>query len=88
MYIASLVDDPAGYLMGLSDTPDYLFDRALGESATRISEWWKQRWVLARVARQETHALLERHNHVHPIRHGARVLLPDPDLDQPGLFTE
>jgi hypothetical protein len=89
MYIASLIADPASYLLGLSMDPTYLFDSTLGKEGTvAVSDWWKHRWASPRLARSGTYALLERHNHIHPISHGARVILPDPYLDQPRLFTE
>ena len=47
-----------------------------------------QRWALPRILRPGTIDNIARHNLVYPIRHGARLTLPEADVDQPGLFGE
>jgi hypothetical protein len=44
--------------------------------------------VVNRLGRPGTLDALRRHSLVYPIRHGARLVLPDADLDQLGLFRK
>ena len=89
LYVSALITDPAGYLLGLDKEPTYLFDTALDTHATRaICNWWKTRWVLPRIARAKTTNRITQHTLIYPISHGAKVQLPDQNLDQPGLFIE
>jgi hypothetical protein len=89
LYVSSLIADPAGSLLGLDKEPTYLFNTALNTKGTSaICNWWKRRWVLPRLARTNTKSRIAQHTLIRPISHGAKVQLPDPDLDQPGLFTD
>ncbi len=49
--------------------------------------WWLRRWLRGRLQRDDVLQRVAGHNFVHPIRHGARVVLP-PDREQPLLFGE
>jgi len=51
-----------------------------------IAEWWIERWVAGRIAREEVLARIDRQTLVHPIRHAARVVLPEEEPGQGRLF--
>jgi hypothetical protein len=59
--------------------------KSITESMCR---WWVERWVLNRLTRDDVFQRMAQHTLVHPIRHGARVILPRFDFDQPVLFDE
>ena len=83
VYGATLVSNSARYLLRLDDTPQYLFSLEEAQASTaRIAQHWFERWAAARMARSETELKVLAHTLVRPIRHGARVLLPDDDTDQ------
>ena len=44
-----------------------------------MCRWWLRRWLTPRLRRPDVFERLARHTLVHPIRHGARVLLPHTD---------
>lgn len=83
VYGATLVSNSARYLLRLDEAPQYLFSLEEAQaSTTRIARHWFERWVSARIGRSEIEAKLQAHTLVRPIRHGARVLLPNNDVDQ------
>jgi hypothetical protein len=87
VYGVSLISNLKDYLLGISLRPKYLFPRDVGRKGTDIiAKWWFQRWVLPRLERADIIERLKQHTHVHPIRHGARVFLPDAHIEQRRLF--
>jgi len=83
VYGATLISNTARYLLRLDDTPQYLFSLEEAQASTaRIAQYWFERWASARMQRSETEQKLLAHTLVRPIRHGARVQLPDNDIDQ------
>jgi hypothetical protein len=86
VYVVPLVRNLRRYLLGMENQPDYLFPLDNTIVATRaIGDWWLERWVAPRL----DNVMLDRiskHSLSLPIRHGARVVLPDIDLDEPELF--
>lgn len=89
VYGATLVSNTARYLLRLDSTPDYLFSLKEAEASTaQIARHWFERWVSPRIGRPETREKLLPHNLVRPIRHGARVRLPEHDLDQLAFRVE
>ncbi len=77
VYAVSLVRNLRSYLLGLDRRPDYLVPMENGPAATqRIANWWRERWLSARINSDEVLDELCRHTLVRPIRHGARVALP------------
>lgn len=87
MYGVKLAQNTRDYLLGLDASPKYLFDQAKSESGTAaIARFWARRWMLPRLERPETLDQMKAHTLVHPITHGARVILPDADLEQTMMF--
>ena len=89
VYAAALAHNMRTYLMGRETRPKYIVAE---KDAKRVTEcmcrWWVERWVVGRLRRDEVFERMARHTLVHPIRHGARVLLPRRDPEQPVLFDE
>ncbi len=87
IYGVPLISNLREYLLGMETRPRFLAGRMRDDDAVHaIAGWWLERWVAPRLARSETLAEIERHTLIHPITHGARVILPMEDLWQPGLF--
>jgi hypothetical protein len=89
VYGLSLIRNLREYLLGIERTPRYIVDQRKGRRVTaEIIDWWRRRWVLGRIARDDVLARMAGHRLVHPIRHGARVQLPRGDSGQLELFGE
>jgi hypothetical protein len=89
VYGATLVANTARYLLRLDDAPNYLF--SLDEpraSTSKIAQHWFERWVVSRMGKPETTERLVAHTLVRPIRHGARVALPDNHINQLSFESE
>lgn len=83
VYGATLTSNTMRYLLRLDDRPNYLFSLDNVEASTsRIAQYWFERWAKPRMERREIDEKLAAHTLVRPVRHGARVVLPDDDLDQ------
>ena len=77
------------FLLGMDDEPQYFFDMDDPSRSTReIGRWWTERWLGKRLESDEILARVEEHTLVRPIRHGARVALPNPDDGQTTLFDD
>jgi len=77
------------FLLGMDDEPEYVFDLDKPERSTEaIGRWWAERWLGKRIESDDILARVEQHTLVRPIRHGARVVLPRVDDDEPGLFDD
>lgn len=88
VYAVPLVKNAREYLLGLDAEPDYLF--ALTQPkvhTTSIARWWAGRWAIPRLARPGTLDELAVHTLTYPIRHGARVVVPD-EADSGGSMFE
>lgn len=78
IFRVDLISNLQAYLLGMAKTPKYLMPRQSPKKATEaIAEWWMERWAAKRLTRPEAWDQLAEHTLVHPISHGARVLLPD-----------
>jgi len=80
VYGVALASNVYRYLLRLDDQPEYLFslDRP-AECTASIARHWFERWASARFGREEISAKLMEQTLVRPIRHGARVLMPETD---------
>jgi len=89
VYGAALAHNMRTYLMGRETRPKYIL---AAKDAKRVTEcmcrWWVERWVVGRLRRDDVFERMAQHTLVHPIRHGARVVLPRVDPEQPVLFDE
>jgi hypothetical protein len=89
LYGINLVRNTRDFLLGLDDRPDYLIPKRVWPDATRaISAWWRKRWLAQRIKAEDVLADVMRHTLVHPIIHGARVILPMDDDVQRSLNFE
>jgi hypothetical protein len=89
IYGVNLVTNLREYLLGLAVKPRYRLPIDLADSQGKISRHWLSRWVQPRLQRTELSTRLRQHTLVHPVRHRARVSLPDSDLEQlllPGII--
>lgn len=87
IYGVSLASNLREYLLGVAKKPKYIFDlKARTEGERAITTWWFQRWAVGRIRKDDTVEGVKQHAHIHPIRHGARVVLPSADLEQHGLL--
>lgn len=80
VYGVPLIRNLREFLLGLDDTPEYLVDLKHPERATdAIVRWWTERWLSKRIMNDQVLERLKQHGSVRPIRHGARVVLPEAD---------
>ena len=89
VYGLSLIHNVHEYLLNMEKHPRYILSQ---KNAALVREqmchWWMKRWLLGRIQRDDVLERMARHTLVHPIRHGARVVLPRIDLEQPELFED
>jgi hypothetical protein len=76
VYGATLIRNTREFLMGLDDSPDFLFSATGGDATAAISEWWRERWLSRRIEQDHILEEVAAHTLVRPVRHGARVALP------------
>ncbi len=89
VYGVPLVRNLREFLLGMDSKPEYMFDLcAPGRSTGEIGSWWIERWLSKRIESDEVLSRVEQHTLIHPIRHGARVVLPRVDDDQKSLFDD
>jgi len=88
IYGIPLATNLRNYLLGMEETPEYLF-RVSGEEATnKVSAWWRGRWLANRIERDGVLEDVAAHTLIRPIRHGAKVRLPVICDDQGSLFDD
>src|SRR5262245_23893197 len=89
VYGVALAHNMRTYLMGREKRPSYILAEKEPKKITEaMCRWWIDRWVLSRLKRDDVYERTAQHTLVHPIRDGARVVLPRFDPDQPVLFDE
>ena len=89
VYGVPVVRNLREFLLGMDDEPEYFFGMIEPERSTEeIGRWWTERWLRKRIESDDVLARVEQHTLVRPIRHGARVVLPDIDDGQATLFEE
>lgn len=78
VYAVPLADNVQRYLQGLDPEPSWsVRSESHSQSTEAISEWWRARWLSARSIQSKVISDVAQHTLVLPIRHGARVKLPD-----------
>ena len=77
------------FLIGLDEEPDYLVELDEPQKTCRaIVDWWRERWLTMRIKNDKILERLDEHILVHPIRHGARVVLPSMSAAERPLFDD
>ena len=74
------------YLLGIDDAPEWLF-KPSDPTGGKVATWWASRWASARAKRDDVSAQVRHEGLAHPIRHRARVRLPDRDDGQGNLLS-
>jgi hypothetical protein len=89
VYGVALARNFREFLLGRAARPEYLLPTDEPAATTRaIARWWTSRWLSGRVERAEVLEDVRRHRIIHPVRHGARVILPREDCDQLTLLDD
>jgi hypothetical protein len=89
VYGVALAENAGEYLVGRAKRPKYLLPQGRAREASKaIAEWWIERWVTPRAGREEVVERIAGQTLVHPIRHGARVVLPVVEREQGRLFEK
>jgi hypothetical protein len=89
VYGVALARNFREYLLGRASRPDYILANEEPRAATRsIARWWTSRWLGGRVERADVLEAVRSHRLIHPIRHGARVVLPREETEQLSLLGE
>ena len=78
IYGVELAAAPGEYLLRRRERPDFLFDLNLEDDVARIASWWRVRWMAPRSQREGIVDAVAQHTVQRPVRHGARVELPNP----------
>lgn len=90
IYAVPLAKNYREILLGLAHRPVPILPAA-EQSTAAIVEFWRERWLLGRIEREQVLEDVCRHTLTYPIRHGARVRLPsraDERESHPTLFGE
>jgi len=87
-YGVRLASNSLECLLGMDIEPKYYLP--LGDTrkqSEQIARWWTERWLSRRIQREDVLSALAAETLVYPIRHKARVTLPDIESDQLTLFS-
>lgn len=85
MYGVKLAKNLDRYLLGLDAQPEWVLDPER-EAVRNVARWWIERWGSARARREDVRDGIAREGLAHPIRHHARVELPEKDDGQGDMF--
>lgn len=78
VYGVPLAENFREVLLGVEAKPRYFLPlRNPGESTQRLAEYWRKRWLAARINRLGILDEVLKHTLSYPISHGARVALPE-----------
>lgn len=78
IYGVALTRNFQNLLVGKDQRPKYILPRSSPKQRTeQIARYWARRWVLRRIQRADVIDAIETQTLVHPIRHNARVNLPE-----------
>jgi hypothetical protein len=81
IYGVSLVRNLLPYLVGLDTRPEYIYPLDAVEDVAQIARWWTERWLSPRARSDEVLAAVAENRLSRPVRHGARVPLPESHED-------
>lgn len=85
MYGVKLARNVDRYLLGIDETPEWLFNLS-DPTSGKVAAWWATRWAGARAKRDDVLAQVRHEGLAHPIRHRARVRLPEREDGQGVIF--
>ncbi|WP_164964330.1 Druantia anti-phage system protein DruA [Rubrivivax sp. JA1026] len=85
MYGVKLATNLDRYLLGMDESPNWVFDPA-DVGSDKVAAWWAERWAEARARREDVLAKVRHEGLAHPIRHHARVRLPEREDGQQAIF--
>jgi hypothetical protein len=78
VYGVALAANFRDVLLGLAKRRVSLLPHAApGVISKRIAQYWTRRWLARRIERPDVVDAVARHTMIHPIKHGARVVLPE-----------
>jgi hypothetical protein len=78
VYAVSLASNFREVLSGRADKPRYMLSLKSPQRGTRaINDYWRRRWLLPRISRPDVLEAVAAHTLDRPIRHGARVVVPE-----------
>jgi hypothetical protein len=76
------------YLLGIDPAPEYFSPLDDPSASTqRIATWWRERWLVRRIQRDDVLYEVALHRTTYPVEHGGRVRLPA-DVNQLSLFSD
>jgi hypothetical protein len=80
VYGVALASNFREFMLGMAESPKYLITPTRVKQKTElIADYWRQRWLLNRIAKPGLLDEVAHHTCVHPIRHGAQVEAPASD---------
>lgn len=80
VYGVALARNFREYLLGINPEPEYLAPMGNPRATTdAIVDWWVDRWLVGRIEHDRVLNEVARNKLTYPIRHGARVVIPDGD---------
>jgi hypothetical protein len=81
VYAVPLALNFRNYMLGKATKPEYPFSLKDPKSTSKaIVNWWAERWLSKRIERDDVLAGVAKERLTYPIRHGARVQVPE-DVD-------
>jgi hypothetical protein len=81
VYAVPLALNFRDYILGKATKPEYPFSLEAPKSTSKaIVKWWAERWLSKRIQRDDVLADVAKERLTYPIRHGARVQVPE-DVD-------
>jgi hypothetical protein len=89
IYGVLLAENAREYLLGMATRPIYIAPvRQVLAASSGIASWWIERWVSNRIESDEVVDQVRAHEGTHPVRHGARVRLPEPAVAGVGALED
>ena len=85
IYVVPLATNFRDVLVGKAKRPKYLFGLGTpSEGTNALVDFWMSRWLIPRISRDGVLEAVRSHTLAYPIRHGARVPLPEGPPDPVG----
>ena len=77
VYAVKLANNCRNVLLGKDTKPHYIVPlKNARKKSEKITEFWRRRWLLGRIKREDVLSEVSKHGLSYPIVHGARVVLP------------